>query len=74
MPYREAAMLDAAVVLAEYIEKLCSVNRYQEKEKEIDYFLLNENKYSSYIIAKKSFKFHHITLEKRYCLFRNIKE
>lgn len=27
IPYKEAAMLDAAVVLAEYIEKLCSVNR-----------------------------------------------
>lgn len=26
MPYRDAAILDAAVVLAEYIEKLCSGN------------------------------------------------
>lgn len=31
MPYKEAAMLDAAVVLAEYIEKLCSVNRKRNK-------------------------------------------
>lgn len=26
MPQRDAAILEAAVVLAEYIEKLCSVN------------------------------------------------
>lgn len=30
MPYSDAAMLDAAVVLAEYIEKLCSVKRKRE--------------------------------------------
>lgn len=27
MPQRDAAILEAAVVLAEYIEKLCSVNK-----------------------------------------------
>lgn len=33
MPYRDAAILDAAVVLAEYIEKLCSGNTKKMKEK-----------------------------------------
>lgn len=31
MPYRDAAILDAAVVLAEYIEKLCSESRKKKK-------------------------------------------
>lgn len=33
MPYNDAAMLDAAVVLAEYIEKLCSIEYLKKREK-----------------------------------------
>lgn len=35
MPYSDAAILDAAVVLAEYIEKLCSVN-WKCREKKLN--------------------------------------
>ena len=42
MPYKDAAILDAAVVLAEYIEKLCSESK-REKQNLLEIKWLESN-------------------------------
>lgn len=49
MPYKDAAILEAAVVLAEYIEKLCSEKRW--KKNTVKNIVLVKDKYENQTTA-----------------------